>query len=88
MQRFPCPFCGLRDETEFFYAGDLGKVRPDTTQPVSDEEWSAYLNDYANVKGKAKEIWVHTACQEYLALERDTVTMDVLSVTQFRKGDT
>ncbi|RUX65781.1 sarcosine oxidase subunit delta, partial [Mesorhizobium sp. M7A.F.Ca.US.014.04.1.1] len=27
MQLFPCPFCGPRDETEFYYGGDAGNAR-------------------------------------------------------------
>ena len=30
MQTFPCPFCGLRNETEFHFAAEAGKVRPHT----------------------------------------------------------
>lgn len=87
MQRFPCPFCGLRDEREFHFAGEAGKVRPDTTQTVSDEAWRDYLFAYKNPVGASQEIWVHLPCQEYFIMERDTVTMDVLSHTQLRKGD-
>jgi sarcosine oxidase subunit delta len=28
MLRIPCPHCGLRDYTEFHYAGDATKLRP------------------------------------------------------------
>ena len=43
MQRFPCPFCGLRDEREFHFSAEAGKTRPDTTQDVSETEWRDYL---------------------------------------------
>lgn len=85
MQRFPCPFCGLRDEREFRFAGEAGKTRPDTTQNVSDEQWRDYLFAYKNSMGTAREIWVHLPCQEYFIMERDTETMEVLSATQLRK---
>lgn len=85
MQRFPCPFCGLRDEREFSYVGDFGKVRPDTANTVSDADWAAYLFDQKNPKGKSTEIWVHTPCQEYFKMTRDTVSMDVLDTAPLRK---
>ena len=78
MQQFPCPFCGMRDEREFHFAGEAGKTRPDTTGEVSDEAWSDYLNRQQNPKGASREIWVHLTCQEYFIMTRDTVTMDVL----------
>ena len=85
MQQFPCPFCGLRDEREFHFAGEAGKIRPQTTKPVSDTEWSAYLYAQNNTKGRADEIWVHLPCQEYFAMTRDTVTMQVTGHRALRK---
>ncbi|MCB2150549.1 MAG: sarcosine oxidase subunit delta, partial [Rhodobacteraceae bacterium] len=43
MQIFPCPFCGPREEHEFLFAAEAGKVRPEPAAKVSDEEWAAYL---------------------------------------------
>ena len=86
MQLFPCPLCGPRDEREFHFAGEAGKQRPRTSDQVSDAEWDSYLNTQRNEKGQAQEIWCHLPCQEYFIMERDTVTMDVLSTTTLRKG--
>lgn len=85
MQRFTCPFCGLRDEREFHFSGEAGKVRPDTTKEISDADWASYLHDQSNRLGVAREIWVHLPCQEYFIMERDTTTMAVLSTQQLRK---
>jgi len=85
MQRFPCPFCGPRDEREFHYAGDFGKTRPDTAQHVSDADWATYLFSQKNPMGTAREVWVHLPCQEYFAMTRDTLTMAVTSTMAFRK---
>lgn len=85
MQQFPCPFCGLRDEREFHYAGEAGNTRPDTLAEISDEEWENYLFNYDNPKGTTREVWVHTPCQEYFVLERDTVTMEVASSASLRR---
>ncbi len=86
MQRFPCPFCGLRDEREFHLLGEAGKVRPDTTGPVTDADWSAYLFAKSNPKGASREVWMHVTCREVFVMERDTATMEVLSTTALR-GD-
>ena len=84
MQQFPCPFCGLRDEREFHYAGDAGKTRPDTTQGVDDKAWSDYLFAQKNLMGRATEIWVHLPCQEYFKMTRETVSMEVVAVEPLR----
>lgn len=80
MQQFICPFCGPRDEREFHFAGQAGKARPDTTQEISDADWANYLYLHENPKGPAREVWVHTTCQEYFLMSRDTLSMDVLNV--------
>lgn len=77
MQRFPCPFCGLRDETEFHFAVEAGHARPEPAAQVSDAEWSAYLHENASPQGAAREVWLHVTCGEYFVLERDTVTREV-----------
>lgn len=85
MQRFPCPFCGLRDEREFSFAGEAGKLRPDTTGEVSDQTWRDYLFATQNPQGTTREVWVHLPCQEYFVMSRDTSTMDVLGHQQLRE---
>jgi len=84
MLRFPCPFCGTRDEREFRYEGQAGKARPENTKAVSDEDWSDYLHTLDNPMGESKEVWVHLPCQEYFLMTRDTVNMTVLSTTDLQ----
>jgi sarcosine oxidase subunit delta len=86
MQRFPCPFCGLRDEREFRFAAEAGKLRPRTAEDVGDAEWEAYLYATKSPRGRAAEVWVHLTCHEVFVMERDTVGMDVLGVRQLRKA--
>ncbi len=86
MQIFPCPFCGPRDEREFHFVGEAGKTRPDTTAPVSDAEWAAYLYGQRNVRGHTREIWRHIPCAELFVMERDSVSMEVLKVMALRKS--
>lgn len=73
MQLFPCPFCGLRSETEFHFGGDAGNLRPAGTD-TDAEAWSSYLHMSDNPKGRASEIWMHLTCGEFFRLDRDTVT--------------
>ena len=77
MQIFPCPFCGPREEHEFLFAAEAGKVRPEPAAKVSDEEWAAYLYHNDAPKGIAREIWYHQTCGTYFLMTRDTVSRDV-----------
>lgn len=74
MQLFPCPFCGPRDETEFRFMGEAGKVRPAGGRAVPEAEWTAYLVLQAVTKGRVAEIWGHQPCGELFLMERDTLT--------------
>jgi sarcosine oxidase subunit delta len=76
MQLFPCPFCGLRPETEFHYSGEAGNLRPDGPD-VSPERWAEYLYMRSNPKGEAVEIWMHRICAETFEMVRDTLTNSV-----------
>jgi sarcosine oxidase subunit delta len=79
MQRFPCPFCGLRDETEFHFGAEAGKARPEPAPEVSDAAWAEYLYGQDAPRGPAREVWVHLICGEFFVMTRDTVTREVLS---------
>jgi len=86
MQRFPCPFCGLRDEREFHYVAEAGKTRPDTTAAVSDADWASYLYDQRNERGAVREVWMHLTCGELFIMERDSMTMQVKDVHSLREA--
>ncbi|MEM6888302.1 MAG: sarcosine oxidase subunit delta [Pseudomonadota bacterium] len=88
MQLFTCPFCGLRNETEFYFAGEAGKARPDTTHPISDEAWANYLFTKKNACGVVEEAWVHIPCKEMFVMRRDTVSMEVLETRALRDSAT
>ena len=87
MQIFDCPFCGERDETEFHFVAEAGKVRPEPARDVAADVWGAYLHDKNNVRGISDEIWRHLACGELFVMRRDTVSMAVIAVESLRKGD-
>lgn len=79
MQQFTCPWCGPRDETEFFYGGEAETVRPEPARDVGDREWAAYLYMQRNTKGVHREMWVHSAgCGRWFRMTRDTATHEVL----------
>ncbi len=73
-----CPWCGVRDETEFTCAGEAHIARPLETEKLSDEEWADYLFMRKNPKGAHREQWLHAAgCRRYFNAERDTVTYQI-----------
>ena len=70
-----CPWCGVRDESEFSYAGEAHIARPLETAKLSDEEWADYLFMRKNPKGTHREQWLHAAgCRRYFNAVRDTVS--------------
>ena len=73
-----CPWCGVRDETEFSCAGEAHIVRPLETEKLSNEEWADYLFMRTNPKGTHHEQWLHAAgCRRYFNLERDTASYQI-----------
>jgi heterotetrameric sarcosine oxidase delta subunit len=74
MLRIPCPHCGLRDYSEFAYAGDASKQRP--AHGTGDQRaWYEYVFLFDNPKGAHLEYWQHVeGCRQWLVLERDTAT--------------
>jgi len=84
MLRIPCPYCGLRDETEFVFGGPTHVVRP--AGDVSDRVWGDYLFNKDNPKGPHYERWLHAyGCGRWFNAVRNTVTHEFLAV--YRMGD-
>ncbi len=76
MLRIPCPWCGVRDETEFAYGGEAHIDRP--TDDASDAAWASYLYVRRNVKGIAYERWQHVrGCRQWFNVARDNVTHEI-----------
>ena len=79
MLRIPCPWCGERDETEFRYRGDAGKVRPPGDADVA--AFSAYVYERQNPLGWHVEWWLHVAgCRKLLKVVRHTLSHDIDAV--------
>ena len=81
MLQIECPWCGLRDETEYHYGGQAHVAYPEDPAALSDEEWAEYLFFRDNPKGPFAERWVHTGgCRKWFNAVRDTRTYEFLAV--------
>ncbi len=79
MLRIECPFCGVRDEPEFTYGGELQGSRPPAG--AGDREWGEYLFYRANPKGTLAERWCHSfGCGQWFSALRDTATHEIVAI--------
>ena len=75
----PCPHCGPRDSSEFYFRGEAASRRPEYEEGTA--AFAAYVYDRANNAGPQNEHWYHAAgCRNWLLVERDTRTHAILSV--------
>ncbi|MEM7376203.1 MAG: sarcosine oxidase subunit delta [Pseudomonadota bacterium] len=88
MQRFHCPFCGERDETEFHFGAEAGRHRPEPAETVDADAWYHYLHAQSAPRGPAREVWVHLTCGEFFLMERDTVSREVLGSSALPRAET
>lgn len=87
MLRIECPYCGLRDQTEFRFGGEASVRRPARPEQAGDAEWADYLFYRDNVKGTHRERWVHSyGCRRWFTVLRDTVTHEIHSVVGMTPG--
>ncbi|MBU3738645.1 MAG: sarcosine oxidase subunit delta [Rhodoferax sp.] len=84
MHQFACPYCGLRDETEFRFGAEAGNRRPEPASAVSAQAWADYLYTRAAPRGPAQEVWVHLTCGEFFVMDRDTQTHAVTATRGLR----
>lgn len=76
-----CPWCGPRDEAEFYYGGQAHVPYPVDPAALTDAEWARYLFFRLNPKGPFAERWSHAAgCRRWFNVLRDTATNEVLLV--------
>jgi sarcosine oxidase, subunit delta len=86
MLRIPCPWCGIRDETEFRYGGQAHIKRPEDPDALLDAEWAEYLFMRDNPKGAFAERWVHSVgCRRWFNVKRHTLTHELLAV--YKNGE-
>lgn len=75
-----CPWCGMRDESEFHYGGEAHIKRPKNPDALTDQEWGDYLFFRKNTRGLHRELWLHAAgCRQWFNVERDTVSYKIKS---------
>jgi len=76
MLRIPCPWCGLRDETEFRYRGDASSLRPAADAGL--ETFSGFTYGRRNPCGWHLEWWLHVGgCRKLLKVLRHTLTHEI-----------
>ena len=84
MLRIPCPYCGVRDFTEFEYGGDASRRFPDLADPDIDR-WTEFVMFRDNPMALHSEYWQHrSGCGQWLRVRRHTVTHVIESVTPAR----
>ena len=85
MLRIDCPFCGLRDHSEFGYGGDGSIVYPPLDASVEDWHDAVFMRE--NIRGMQSETWHHVSgCRMWLIVERDTMTHEIKSVRPAHPG--
>jgi sarcosine oxidase subunit delta len=84
MLRIPCPHCGLRDQVEFYCAGENHPTRPGNPDGLSDEEWASHQFYRVNSRGLHLERWEHRfGCGQWFLLERSTLTHEIVRSVTF-----
>jgi sarcosine oxidase subunit delta len=79
MLRIPCPWCGLRDESEFRYRGDATRRRPGLDAGI--DAFNDYVYQRDNPRDWHSEWWLHVAgCRRLLKVARHTLTHEIRSV--------
>ena len=77
MLRIECPWCGLRNESEFSYGGDATVQRPADDAPLDD--WYDYVYSRDNPCGQHREHWHHASgCRAWIEVVRDTVSNEIV----------
>ena len=76
MLQIKCPWCGIRDETEFQYRGDATAVRPDENASIDELFRFAYVRK--NPKGWHTEWWLHVrGCRQFIKVVRNTLNHEI-----------
>lgn len=79
MLRIRCPHCGERDEIEFRYRGDAGRVRPAADAGL--DAFNSYVYERDNPRGWHLEWWLHAGgCRKLLKVARHTLTHEIAAV--------
>jgi sarcosine oxidase subunit delta len=75
-----CPWCGPRHEAEFVCGGERIAPRPADPTSLDDHAWLERMMTRENRRGVHKEMWWHAkGCLAWFALERNTLTHDIIA---------
>ena len=76
MQQFNCPWCGMRDQSEFTYGREVAPALA-----ASAADWQRFVFERDNPCGAHAEWWHHNhGCRQWLEIVRDTMTHEVLQI--------
>jgi heterotetrameric sarcosine oxidase delta subunit len=76
LHRIGCPWCGVRDEAEFAYAGDASVTRP--ADGAGEAAWLDYVHRRTNPRGWHVEWWQHVGgCRRFVKVVRHTVSHEI-----------
>ncbi|MGU9958132.1 MAG: sarcosine oxidase subunit delta [Arenicellales bacterium WSBS_2016_MAG_OTU3] len=79
--RITCPYCGIRDHSEFTYCGDATLQRPENDKAEDALAWKEYVYERANPATAHKELWHHTSgCRCWITVERNIRTHEITAV--------
>ncbi len=83
--RIPCPYCGLRDLSEFLSLGESPGARPDPAAADAARRFFDYVYLRDNPAGRSEEYWYHASgCRSWLKLVRDSRTHAIESAVLAR----
>lgn len=86
MLRINCPYCGVRDQSEFAFGGESLTSRPENPEQLSDAQWAEYQFYRENPKGLHFERWVHPfGCRQWFNAVRDTLSHEIIET--YRIGE-
>jgi heterotetrameric sarcosine oxidase delta subunit len=85
--RIPCPFCGLRDSSEFVTLGEDSGGRPDPDAADAAQNFYAYAYLRTNAAAPTEELWYHAlGCRSWLRIVRDPRAHDIASAALAREA--
>jgi heterotetrameric sarcosine oxidase delta subunit len=74
--RIDCPWCGVRDESEFRYRGDATEARP--AAEAGTAAFAAYVYARSNPRGWHLEWWLHVGgCRGLVKVLRHTLSHEI-----------
>lgn len=81
-----CPYCGVRDQSEFTARGEAHIARPADPDLLDDQAYADYVFVRDNPRGWVRERWVHhVGCGQWFNVLRHSVSEEI--VASYRPTD-